>query len=219
MHLRHAAWISLGVACAVSLGSPAIAQSYTRGFTYPNPDGDMSKFRDKPCRDPWVTIAVQIVYGTANAARCVTQQYNKGQWSSFNQLVHAVADYKRKMSEEKLTFSPRWIVGTNRVVPALMDSNTGAIVAAGAGNIVAAGGGNIVAAGGGNIIGNNGANLRPSRLIGPDGATLIGNDAGSIKSMKYDDYRNSAKVDLTTGKVLQSSRTVRLPGGNTLYVR
>ena len=223
--MKRLAFLFTAAVCIAGAG-PAAAQSYSAKSTYPNPDGNMALFRNNPCQDPWVTIAVQIVYGTANAARCPIHLYNNGRWNSFNQLVHAVAAYKKKMSAEALTMSPRWLEGTNLVVPVMMDSNTGAIVAAGAGNLISNGtniisnnGANIISNNGANIIGNNGAGRRPATLIGPDGATLISNQTSSIRAMSMADYRAAPKVSAATGYVTMSTRTIRLPGGNMLVVK
>ena len=194
-HLMLAAVGALSLLCA----SASQAQSYSASMRYPNPNGDMNLFRNKPCRDPWVTIALQIVHGRANAGACLIALYNNGRWNDFNQLVHAVAATKKTLDAQGLSIRAARVEGSRAIVAVLVDNRAG-------GRIVAAGGGNVVSTGG------NG-------LIGPDGATLIGNDAGSLVGMNGNTLRSTPSFAFSTGYSLQGSRVVRLPGGNALVVK
>src|SRR5688572_2228947 len=80
-------------AMAVSVApQPANAQGYNPRTNYPNPSQQETQAaRGMTCRDPWVSLALQKVKGSVNAAYCLVTLYNGGQWDSYNTLIHAVA--------------------------------------------------------------------------------------------------------------------------------
>lgn len=132
----------------------AFAQSYNRNQTYQAPK-NFESYRGRPCNDPWVTIALQIVNGTANPAYCSPSLYNGGQWNSFDRLVHAVADTNQQLNSQGVTLKAVKTSGGVGIAVFQSSKSLGvldrSLVAAGAGNLVAAGAGNLVAAGAGNF--------------------------------------------------------------------
>lgn len=166
----------LGVVLAIAAtghAAPAAAQSYSPGMRYPNPDGDMNAIRRRgPCNDPWVTVALEIVYGRADPALCAVGLYRGGSWDSFNDLVHGVAATRNALSRSGATLRVVSVVRASYNMIGVFQG--GSLVAAGGGNLVAAGGGNLVAAGGGNAVsiqGNQlvaagGGNLAPVATLG-----------------------------------------------------
>lgn len=190
-----AAGVMLAIAAA-GAAAPATAQSYRASARYPNPGGDMNAVRSRgPCIDPWVTLAQEIVYGRADPALCAPALYRNASWSSFDELVHAVAATKAATGGTQ----------TLRVLPVhgarfsmIGVFQGGSLVAAGGGNLVAAGGGNLVAAGGGNavaIVGN--------RLVAAGGGNLVAAGGGNLAPV----------ATVRGGYSLQSGRSIRLPSG------
>ena len=147
--------LSLIPAIVVALApNLALAGSYNSSQTYQAPK-NFESYRGRPCNDPWVTIALQIVTGTANPAYCSPSLYNGGQWNSFNQLVHAVAATNQQLNSQGITF--QGVKTSDGVGIAVFQSgrNLGttdsSLVAAGSGSLVAAGSGSLIAAGVGNF--------------------------------------------------------------------
>ncbi|MBX3592924.1 hypothetical protein [Sphingomonas sp.] len=108
-----------------------------------------------PCGDPWVTIALETVYGRVpDRLHCSISLYNGGRWSSYAELLGAVR-------AGRYSFRPVRIDGNGPLAGrfALGIFQGGSLVAAGGGNMVAAGGGNMVAAGGGNMVAAGGGNV------------------------------------------------------------
>jgi hypothetical protein len=154
MQLRKTRLVLAGAMAAMTLtlATPAAAQSYLESIRYPNPTGDLNDKRGKPCADPWVTYALQIVYdANFSAGHCAITLYNGGRWSDFNQLVHAVARTRDSLKAQGLRLGSARVDG--RLVPVLIE-----------------GANNIVAAGAGNLIGMDGATL-----IGNDAGSFMGN--------------------------------------------
>lgn len=178
---------AFAVVAAACIALPSVAGAvYEPNKTYANPSTQQTNNnRGTFCSDPWVTMALDIVYGDMDRqkSRCTVSLYNGGQWNNFNQLVHAVGK-KRLANLPKLDLSrTKYLCTTtpksctiysgnlikvgkveNGNFTVELDTNFKAsIVAAGAGNMVAAGGGNligldgasIVAAGAGNVITKN----------------------------------------------------------------
>ena len=76
-------------ASSVGFSHIASAQStYEATASHANPDGTTEAFikRCGPCGDPWVTMALERVFGKADAAKCNVGRYNNGRWSSYNEL-------------------------------------------------------------------------------------------------------------------------------------
>ena len=127
-----------------------MAGSYNSSQTYQAPK-NFESYRGRPCNDPWVTIVLQIVTGTANPAYCSPSLYNGGQWNSFNQLVHAVAATNQQLNSQGITF--QGVKTSDGVGIAVFQSGTSwgtadsSLVAAGARSLVAAGSGSLIAAG------------------------------------------------------------------------
>lgn len=176
------------VAAAASWSSVALAQ-YSPRETYANPDSTSTQvFQSsrKVCGDPWVTIAVERVFGRGfDPVHCDVRNFNSGQWTDYNQLVHAVGAYKADIDRQRVAFFAAVVNGETKVIVAsqgkpqflanpadlgLQVQASGKMVAAGGGNMVAAGGGNMVAAGGGNVMaGLPGANFGArAPLSGPN---------------------------------------------------
>jgi hypothetical protein len=170
------------LACAASFGltGQAQAQHYRAGSTYANPDQTTTNvWRQKgPCSDPWVSIALEAVYGRAESWRCNVKLYNNGNWRDYNELVQAVAKVKNyptidmsrvkavQIDADTINLSSNNGVAIGQVKagqitvslpPNLVAAN---MVAAGAGNMVAAGAGNMVAAGAGNMVAAGAGNLK-----------------------------------------------------------
>lgn len=180
------------------------------GSTYANPDQTTTNvWRQKgPCSDPWVSIALEAVYGRAESGRCNVKLYNGGNWRDYNELVQAVAKVKNyptidlsqirvtKVDEDTISLVSKNGVNlgsfdngrlTVSLPPNLVAAGGGNLVAAGGGNLVAAGGGNLVAAGGGNLVAAGGGNL-----------------AGAVKDVLE---KSNPPVALQAGKYgLQSAR-------------
>lgn len=161
------------------LSFPAAAQSYNPSGHYTAPGAgtvgfELTKKRG-PCPDAWVTMAQEVVYGSARADRCSPSLYNGGRWGSYNELVHSMAKVKAGGNNRAQPAGPTIDVTMVRYQDAgnrtNLFSNNGIplgfmqggritvslppnMVAAGGGNMVAAGGGNMVAAGGGNLVAN-----------------------------------------------------------------
>ncbi|MES2683873.1 MAG: hypothetical protein V4650_10180 [Pseudomonadota bacterium] len=176
--------------------------SYIPGSTYANPAPETTaQYRNKPCADPWVGIALVRVYGAADPALCATGLYNGGQWRDFNELVHAVEATRVSNQRQSLALRLMPIQGTNKLAIAVFQGSR--MVAAGGGNLVAAGGGNIVAAGAGNVLVNNGGNL-----VAAGGGNFVGNAGG-----------NALPVAETTAASfgLQSGTSVKLPKGSLKF--
>lgn len=152
----------VGLIFVVTLAGAASAQTYYQpSGNYANPDSTMTdQWRRKGCADPWVAIALNNVFGRVDASKCGTALYNGGQWSDFNQLVHAVARTRAEFDSQGV--STRLVRRNGQIMVAFVK------------------GGQIVAVGGGNLIGHDGATL-----VGQDGASLIGDGAGTIASATF----------------------------------
>lgn len=169
-------------ACAIALLSLsffAVAQSYNSTANYTAPGAGTVGFeatkKRGPCPDPWVTMAQEVVYGSARAERCSPSLYNGGRWGNYNELVHTMAKVKAGGNSTAQPAGPtidvtlvkyqdagsRTNLFSNNGIPLgflqggrITVSLPPNMVAAGGGNMVAAGGGNMVAAGGGNLVAN-----------------------------------------------------------------
>jgi len=194
--MKESALAALTALALLASAGVAQAQSYSPSMTYPNPDGNMNSIRARgPCGDPWVTVALEIVNGRADPALCAVGLYNGGQWSSFNQLIHAVAATRNALASSGSRLSVERVQGASYSVIALWKG--GSMVAAGGGNMVAAGGGNIVAAGGGNLL------IINNRMVAAGGGNLVSPGGGNIAPV----------ATIRQGYSLQSGRSVRLPTG------
>lgn len=159
---------AFAAAALIVLAGPVAAQTYSASANYANPDATTTaSYRTRgPCNDPWVTIALERVYGRADASYCATILYNGGRWNDFNQLVHAVAATRSSLMRSNIVLRGGYLGDPSKPAIAIFQggrivgAGAGNIVGAGAGNIVAAGAGNIIAAGGGNIVGAGAGNLR-----------------------------------------------------------
>ena len=179
--------VSYLVLIVASIVSGAVAaQSYSSSSKYDNPSTETTALAKKngPCSDPFVTIALIKVYGSADIHKCNASLYNGGRWSDYNQLVHAVAKAKGNLSAPALGAG---LVGqkmTAQEAQAQIRAKGGNLTLAEANQLVAAGAGNLtqrqvlglVAAGGGNLVGNDGASFK----VGPSGS-LIGNDGSTFR--------------------------------------
>jgi hypothetical protein len=201
-------------ACAaalLALSVPAAAQSYNPSGNYTAPGagtvGFEAKKKSGPCPDPWVTMAQEVVYGSARADRCSPALYNGGRWGSYNELVHSMAKVKAGGSKAAQPAGPTIDVTLVKYQDAgnrtNLFSNNGIalgflqagritvslppnIVGNAGGNMVAAGGGNMVAAGGGNLVANVERALAQNPPVAPmSGRSLMGvtrlNDLKAVK--------------------------------------
>ena len=97
---------SVVIAACLVLPGAAAAKDYDPRSVYPNPEPEAAANwkRLGPCADPWVTMALQVVHGTADRAKCAKALYNGGRWSNFNELVHAVGRRQATISGRASTF-------------------------------------------------------------------------------------------------------------------
>lgn len=134
----------------------------TPAFAQRNPtDAENAAFRNKPCSDPWLSIAVAsenggVVAGSGDQDACAPKLYNNGQWNSFAQLVGYVRDARNGFA------SAGTRLALKDGVPALIIDNVNLAKAAGIsdaamGRVIAQGAGNIIASGAGNIVGHGSA--------------------------------------------------------------
>jgi hypothetical protein len=169
--------IAAAVAAFLGCAGPAAAQFYQPNSTYANPDSTTTSVyqnQRRVCRDPWVTIALTAVFGSADPVHCDIRNFNNGQWNDYNQLIHAVGRYKADLDSQRVQYFAAVVNGQSKVLITangqpfalanpgdlgLEDRGRGQLVAAGGGNLVAAGGGNLVAAGGGNLVAAGGGNI------------------------------------------------------------
>jgi hypothetical protein len=171
--------VAAAIVSAVATTAPSVAgaQTYSQSSSYANPDNTTTEVirRRGPCTDPWVTMALERVYGSADRILCDARRYNNGSWSSFNQLVHAVGKVSRLPVFDVRTGTARNVSDVSVDVFEARGRKVGTITN---GEFVVdpAMVSTMVAAGGGNLIGNDG-----STLVGNDGASLIGNDSGGLK--------------------------------------
>ena len=192
--------VSYFVLIAASIVSGAVAaQSYSSSTKYDNPSNETTALAKKngPCSDPWLTIALTKVYGSADIHKCNASLYNGGRWSDYNQLVHAVAKAKGSVYSPTAPnfglnpIAPRPLAAitapagragladhkmTAQEAQAQIRAKGGNLTLAQANQLVAAGGGNLtllqvlglVAAGGGNLVGNDGSTFK----VGPNGSLI-----------------------------------------------
>lgn len=157
----------------------AAAQTFNANSSYADPDSTTTAAYQtaprKVCNDPWVTIALIRVFGSADPAYCAPGLYNGGQWGNFDQLVKAVAATKQTFSTQGVVLKPATQNGAS-VVAVFLGGN---LVAAGGGNLVAAGGGNLVAAGGGNL--QVPATMPPANLVAAGGGNYTLQSGRSAK--------------------------------------
>jgi hypothetical protein len=130
--------------------------------------------------DPWIFQVYSEVYGRKpNAWELNIYNYNKGSWSSYEQLKGFIKDYQNYLSQNKIEIRTG---GYNRNILVGFYKNgkqvAANVVAAGGGNVVAAGGANVVAAGGANVVAAGGANV-----VAAGGANLI-TAAASLAAVK-----------------------------------
>lgn len=90
---------TLGAIVVFACSTTAFAQTYNPGGRYPDPGpATMSdySFSKRVCTSPWLTIALDDVYGPANwgDGLCATALYNGGLNGSYGTLVKAVYMYK-----------------------------------------------------------------------------------------------------------------------------
>jgi hypothetical protein len=135
--------IALALASTLAFAGAAAAQSYNPRGNYANPDVNTTAAykRKGPCNDPWVTIALDNVYGRAEPSKCNVALYNNGHWSDFNQLMHAVA--KRKNSDQASSLAASAKPPTPR-----------------AGDLINKSPGHLVGQDGGTLVGNDGAGFK-----------------------------------------------------------
>jgi hypothetical protein len=136
----------VAAATALLVCGTALAQTVPN----PSPAQVQAARARQACGDPWVTIALESLYGRVDRLLCDTRLYVGGRWSSYDQLLRDV----RAKNYGIYSYQPMRIGGEGRLSGqmALGVFRGGNLVAAGGGNLVAAGGGNLVAAGGGNVL-------------------------------------------------------------------
>lgn len=138
----------------------------------PNPEQTARARREGPCRDPWVTIAlnasksgVTAIQGVGDVGECNTQLYGGGRWSSFGELYRYVEEARRNARQQNVA----WVMSAapnNNFNIDLKDTSTRETLW------------HIVAGGGGNVVSNDGAGL-----IG-DGAGTYTLQAGAKRVIK-----------------------------------
>jgi|GEM_PF-2236350 len=172
--------LALALTCGFGIGEASAQFYYQQGgskTSFANPDQVMTNaWRNRGCRDPWVAIALNNVYGQVNPALCGIALYNGGQWSNFNQLQHAVAATRSALQSQNVSVKLVRLPSGQTGVGFLQG---GRMVAAGGGNLLGNDGGSMVAAGGGNLIGNDGGSLT-AHYIAPGQRTLQ-NARGAIR--------------------------------------
>lgn len=136
----------------------------------PNPTQQQTdEWRRKgPCRDPWVSMAItQATGGTRYAngygdyAECDPKWYNNGSWSSYDELYKAVEEAQRSWWQAGYEWKTSFL-SNNRVGFYMADRNDRGGVVDG---VLLKG----VVPGDSNSV---------LKLVGNDGASLIGNDSG-----------------------------------------
>ncbi|MFD1469133.1 hypothetical protein ACFQ48_12940 [Hymenobacter caeli] len=151
------------------------------------------------CRDPWVSQAIQQVYGRkpvgqGEACDCNIRLYNSGAWGSYNELVGYVQQLRQ--SGLQFGYAP---LGSNSVLAVAQGKQVLAVAVFDAsGNLVASGGGNLVASGGGNLVASGGGNL-----ISQDGGGFTGltkNTAGFAFGSNYGTLGAGQRRLPTSGK-------------------
>jgi hypothetical protein len=138
----------------------------------PNPPPrDVERVRQEgPCRDPWITIAIEAGYsrrpkGVGDWNECSPALYNNGSWSSYDQLYRAIVQSLNGLSQNGITFR---MDPPSRGAVKLSIQVNGAQIGSGTVAVVSQGGGNVVASGGGNLITSDGAGI-----ISHDGGTFV----------------------------------------------
>lgn len=163
-------WLSLPILALTLTSTPAAAQAN------PNAAETQAARNRGPCSDPWVTLALESVYGRVPDRRhCAIGLYANGSWNSYSQLVGEVRLHR-------YTFGAVKIGGTGPLAGKF------ALGIFSRGSLVAAGGENLVAAGAGNLVGNDGASMVAAGAgnIVQDGNALFspGNDRSLMSKMR-----------------------------------
>lgn len=182
--IKFASWAS--VAC-IAVPGAAAAKDYNPRGVYANPEAESIATwkRLGPCADPWVTMALNVVHGTADRAKCNAALYNGGRWSDFNDLVHAVGRKQATISGSASASRPT--IDLSRIKYQCSTPNICAIFSNDGNKVGLLSNGKfqpevpatMVAAGGGNLVGNDGASL-----ITDNGAGLVAAGAGNLIAQK-----------------------------------
>jgi hypothetical protein len=195
--------LSLAGACFVAAAAPAGARYYNSTGNYANPDGTMTQqARGRVCSDPWVTLALESVYGSADPAKCSIDLYNRGQWRDYNELVHAVEATRLAFLKAGLDLKLGFDTAAKKPIVVLVDGSN-------------------------RVIGNDSGSLiekSVAKVIGNDSGSLISNSPGVISPNGGLFNVNAAqlpKFTITTNFSLLSGaqRSIRLPAGNVIVVR
>lgn len=188
--------LMLGVVAVVSATFPGLASAqgtYSVSARYANPEQtttDMARKRG-PCGDPWVTIALERVHGRADPAKCNVKLYNNGQWSDYNQLVHAVAKAGGVAGPGggNAGGPPKPTIDVTQVKYECLSQTSCNLFAKSGEKIGVVAGGqlsvslppNMVAAGGGNLVGNDGASM-----VAAGGGNMVAAGGGNILAAKIE---------------------------------
>ena len=152
----------------------------TTSFAQANPsEATTQKYRNKPCRDPWisygfadVTAGTYQVQGFMDLGDCNPANFNGGSWRNYAELYKAIHEYRSATIKALVHYAYHYNPTLQNWSVALKDSaqrdgvlggylisqDGSGLRRASAAEIVAQGGGNIVAQGGGNLVNTNGSN-------------------------------------------------------------
>jgi hypothetical protein len=171
------------------------------------------KYRSQgPCRDPWITIAINDVFantreikGVGDAGECNKYLYNGGTWSNYAELYKAVKQSFDDQAAGRLQITKKALANGNfeiatSIVGRPEFTNTQIVSHDGGTLLTSDGAGltiSVVAQGGGNMIGNSG-----STLVSTNGGNILSNNHGSVvgpggasyKTLSIND--NEAQVNL-----------------------
>lgn len=148
--------------------------------------------------DPWIFKIYKELYNRQpNAWELNIQLYNKGSWSSYDNLKKYIQDYQQSSSNNGLSVATAPYNGNVLVGFYLTGQQVATnVVAPGGGNVVAAGGANVIAAGDAKVVAAGGANV-----VAPGGANIIVNSsmAGVRIGDKYVGQSGTTRVIPTSG--------------------
>jgi hypothetical protein len=153
--------------------------------------------------DPFIVRIYQKLYSRyPNAWELNTRNYNNGSWSNYAQLKSYIQAYQTSISKQSLDIKTGAYNG-NVATGFFINGKQVAVnvVSAGGGNVVAAGGANAVAAGGANVVAAGSANV-----VAAGGANIAINN-------------NMAGVSFSSGRTVQSGRSIRTAGSTVLVIR
>ena len=172
----------------------------TTSFAQANPsEATNQRYRNNPCRDPWISYGFLDVTASTDRPRgwgdlgdCNPANYNGGSWRSYAELAKAIRDYRNAMYYNRVKYITFYNPNTRVWGVALIDLNQrgavlggqlisqeGANLGTNPAQIVAQGGLNIVAQGGLNIVAQS-----AGHLLSPNGSNLYSLQAGAKRVIR-----------------------------------